>query len=136
MHQDTFTVSTRGRGAVELTDTVQRIVAGSGAATGVCHVFLQHTSASLMLCENADPTVRRDLEAFLARLAPDGDRAYAHRSEGPDDMPSHIGSVLVGASLTIPVTSARLALGTWQGIYLWEHRARPHERRVTVTVLY
>ena len=114
---------------------MQQIVAEAGAGTGLCHVFLQHTSASLMLCENADPTVRRDLEGFLERLAPDGDRAFSHRSEGPDDMPAHVGSVFVGASLTIPITAGRLGLGTWQGIYLWEHRTHPHQRRITVTVL-
>jgi secondary thiamine-phosphate synthase enzyme len=109
-------------------------VRSSGIASGTCNVFLQHTSASLILCENADPTVRRDLETILARLAPDGDPAYAHDAEGPDDMASHARSVLTSNSLVIPVAAGRLALGTWQGIYLWEHRHAPHARSVVVTV--
>lgn len=134
LHQQTFTVSTGGRGTVEITDRVEAIVRESGVRTGLCHVFEHHTSASLMLCENADPTVRADLERFMSRLAPDGDPAHQHRSEGPDDMPAHIRAVLTQTALSIPVTEARSALGTWQGVYLWEHRHHAHRRRVTVTV--
>jgi len=132
--QQNLVVRTRGRGTIEVTAEVARVVRGSGVATGTCSVFLQHTSASLVLCENADPTVRRDLETILARLAPDGDPAYAHDTEGPDDMASHARSVLTSSSLVIPVSGGRLALGTWQGIFLWEHRQAPHQRSVVVTV--
>lgn len=133
--QKTFTVTTRGRGTHEITAAVQDIVADSGVTTGLCHVFLHHTSASLMLCENADPDVRADLETFMARIAPDNDPDYVHTAEGPDDMPAHVRSVLTGNDLTLPVSNGRCDLGTWQGIYAWEHRSAPHRRRVTVTVL-
>ena len=106
-----------------------------GIKEGICHVFLRHTSASLLITENADPDVRRDLETFMSRLAPDGDPAYAHSMEGPDDMPAHIRSVLTSSELTIPIRNGSLALGTWQGAYLWEHRFRPHRRRLDVTVI-
>ena len=132
--QESFTLRTRGRGTYELTDRVQAIVRDSDIATGLAHVFVHHTSASLMLCENADPTVRRDLEAFMNRLAPDGDSLFEHTTEGPDDMPAHVRSVLTASGLTIPVTEGRCALGTWQGIYLWEHRRAGHSRQLTVTV--
>ena len=102
--------------------------------TGLCHVFVQHTSASLIICENADPTVRSDLERFIARIAPDGDPIYDHTLEGPDDMPAHVRSVLTSIELTVPVTDGRCALGTWQGLYLYEHRLRAHDRRIVVTV--
>ena len=126
---------TRGRGTTEITSEVERAVRASGVATGLCNVFLQHTSASLILCENAAPAVRQDLETILARLAPDGDPAYRHDDEGPDDMAAHARTVLTASSLQIPVAEGRLALGTWQGIYLWEHRRAPHMRRVVVTVM-
>jgi secondary thiamine-phosphate synthase enzyme len=132
--QQDFVVRTRGRGTTDVTAEVGRVVRASGVATGTCNVFLQHTSASLVLCENADPTVRRDLETIMARLAPDGDPAYAHDAEGPDDMPSHIRAALTATSLGIPVIGGRLGLGTWQGIYLWEHRSAGHSRSVVVTV--
>lgn len=132
--QQTLSFRTRGRGTTEITAEVERVVRESGIAAGTCNVFLQHTSASLMLCENADPTVRRDLETILARLAPDGDRAYVHDAEGPDDMSAHARSVLTSSALTIPVGGGRLLLGTWQGIYLWEHRRAAHTRHVVVTV--
>lgn len=132
--QTSITVATRGRGTYEITDEVERFVAGSGVKTGLCHVFVHHTSASLMLCENADPTVRRDLEAFMARLAPDGDPMFEHQSEGPDDMPAHVRTVLTQTGLSLPVSEGRCALGTWQGVYLWEHRRAPHRRRVTLTL--
>jgi secondary thiamine-phosphate synthase enzyme len=132
--QHTITVETRGRGTQDITRDVEAFVADAGVYTGLCHVFVHHTSASLMLCENADPSVRRDLERFMARLAPDGDPAYEHDAEGPDDMPAHIRSVLTQTGLSLPVTRGRPGLGTWQGIYLWEHRARPHSRQITLTV--
>ncbi len=132
--QTTIVIETRGRGTWDITREVAERVAKAGVETGLCHVFVHHTSASLMLCENADPSVRRDLEAFMARLAPDGDPSYEHDAEGPDDMPAHIRSVLTETGLTLPVTQGRPALGTWQGIYLWEHRTRGHRRRVTLTV--
>lgn len=132
--QTTLTLRTRGRGTTNITAEVERVVAASGVRTGLCSVFVQHTTASLVLCENADPDVRRDLETLFARLAPDGDPAWRHDTEGPDDMASHARSILAGSSLTVPVTGGRLALGTWQGIYLWEHRHAPHERSVIVTV--
>ena len=132
--QQRLTFRTRGRGTTDMTAEVARVVDRSGVRTGLCIAFVQHTTASLVLCENADPDVRRDLEMLFARLAPDGDPAWRHDTEGPDDMASHARSVLAGASLTVPVTDGRLALGTWQGLYLWEHRRAPHERSVVVTV--
>jgi len=133
--QKTLDYRTRGRGTTDITADVARAIAASGIARGTCTVFLQHTSASLILCENADPDVRRDLETFLSRLAPDGDRAFVHDTEGPDDMASHARSILTSNSLTIPVSEGRLMLGTWQGIYLYEHRTAPHSRSVVVTVM-
>ena len=135
LSQETLTVATRGRGTYDVTRDVQNIVASSGLRTGMCHVFVHHTSASLMLCENADPTVRGDLESFMGRLVPDGDPVFRHTSEGPDDMSAHVRTVLTDSGITIPVTGGRCALGTWQGVYLWEHRYGPTERRITVTVI-
>jgi secondary thiamine-phosphate synthase enzyme len=102
--------------------------------SGLAHLFIQHTSASLFVCENADPAVREDLEAFMARAVPDGDPLYRHTAEGPDDMPAHVRSVLTDCSLSVPVVSGKLALGTWQGIFVWEHRHSPHRRRIVLTV--
>lgn len=133
--QDRFTVSSKGRGTIQLTEPVERIVSGSGIDTGLCHVFVQHTSASLILCENADPQVRADMEAFLSRVVPDGDPVFAHTAEGPDDMPAHVRTLLMGSALTVPVSRGRCALGVWQGLYLWEHRYRGSNRSVVVTVL-
>lgn len=135
IHHDEIHVRTRGRSFHDVTPDVQRLVQRTGVRQGLCHLFLHHTSASLILCENADPDVRRDLEAFLLRLVPDGDPLYRHDAEGPDDMPAHVRSVLAGVSLTLPVRNGRCALGTWQGAYLWEHRSQSHDRRITVTVL-
>ena len=134
IHQEETTLDTRGRGTYELTQALQRIVASSGVRTGLCHVFLRHTSASLILCENADPAVRTDLETFMARTAPDGDPAHTHTAEGSDDMPAHIRSVLTQNDLNLPVRDGACALGTWQGVFLWEHRTAPHRRSVVVTV--
>lgn len=134
MYQETLQIDTRGRGTLNLTQQLQEVVSRSGVDTGLCHVFVQHTSASLILCENADPDVRNDLEDWLARQAPDGDPRYRHSMEGPDDMPAHIRSILTGMDLTLPVTSGACALGTWQGVFLYEHRQYAHRRRVIVTV--
>ena len=135
IHQQTLEFRTRGRGTQEITAELQRAVAACGIRTGVATVFLQHTSASLVLCENADADVRADLETILARLVPDGDRAYRHDTEGPDDMAAHARTVLTASSLTLPVSGGRLALGTWQGLYLYEHRSAPHSRSIVVTVM-
>jgi secondary thiamine-phosphate synthase enzyme len=133
-HHERLEVATRGRGTYELTREVQRVVAQSGVEEGLCTVFVHHTSASLIVCENADLSVRRDLEAFLARLVPDGDPIFTHVVEGPDDMPAHVRSVLTQTSIGVPVAGGRCDLGTWQGLYLWEHRHAPHRRSVTVLV--
>ena len=132
--QESFTVVTRGRGTYPITEAVQERVRRSGIQTGLCNVFIHHTSASLILSENADPEVRADLECFMKRLAPDGDPEFGHTAEGPDDMPAHLRTVLTSSELTLPVTRLRCALGTWQGVYLWEHRTSGHQRHVTVTV--
>ena len=132
--QSEIRVDTRGRGTYDLSREVQNAVRESGIETGLCHVFICHTSASLMLCENADPSVMRDLETFMSRQVPDGDPMFTHTAEGPDDMPAHVRSILTQSDLNIPVGNGRCALGTWQGIYLWEHRRAPHSRRVIVTV--
>jgi len=128
--QHEFVIRTGGRGLHELTDAVQHWVAQSKFSTGLLSLHLRHTSASLLIQENADPDVQRDLEAFFARLVPDGDRLYSHTAEGDDDMPAHIRTALTAVNLSIPVSDGRLALGTWQGIYVWEHRTHPHSRRV------
>ena len=133
--QGGFTVHTRGRGFSEITREVADAVAASGVQTGVAHVFTAHTSCSLLISENADPAVRNDLERWFARAVPDGDPLFRHDAEGPDDMPAHVRSILTGVSLTVPVHAGRLALGTWQGLYLWEHRIDPHQRKVQVTVI-
>ena len=128
-------VATRGRGTYEITNDVARIVAKSRAMIGLATVWLHHTSASLIICENADPDVRRDLETFFGKLVPDGDRMFSHTAEGDDDMPAHVRTVLTQTSIGIPIDGGKLVLGTWQGLYLWEHRTAPHQRRVTVTVI-
>ncbi|AND71176.1 secondary thiamine-phosphate synthase enzyme [Dyella thiooxydans] len=133
--QGGFTVHTRGRGFSEITDEVANAIAASGVQTGLAHVFTAHTSCSLLIGENADPTVREDLERWFARAVPDGDPLFRHDDEGPDDMPAHVRSILTGVSLTVPVHGGRLALGTWQGLYLWEHRTDAHQRKVQVTVI-
>ena len=135
IEQTTLEFRTCGRGTTDITADIQRAVAASGIKKGICTVFLQHTSASLILCENADPDVRKDLEMLLQRLAPDGDSAYVHDTEGPDDMAAHARSILTSNSLTIPVAEGKLMLGTWQGLYLYEHRHAGHARSVVVTVM-
>lgn len=134
MVQRSLKVQTRGRGTYDITRQVREQVRESAVRVGLCHIFVQHTSASLVLCENADPTVRRDLEAFMARLIPDGDALFDHTAEGPDDMPAHLRAILTNMDMTVPVRDGDCLLGTWQGIYLYEHRAHPHQRHVTVTI--
>lgn len=134
IQQKRFSVTTRGRGTYEVTREVSEWVRGMQVETGLVHIFVHHTSASLMLCENADPDVRHDLETFMAALAQDGDPRFVHQDEGPDDMPAHIRTILTGTGLTIPITEYRMGLGTWQGIYLWEHRTRGSTRYLTATV--
>lgn len=135
VHVTRLEVATRGRGFTDLTAELRAATQQSGLREGLASVFVHHTSASLFINENADPAVRRDLEAFMARLVPDGDPLFSHVAEGPDDMPAHVRSVLTATSLTVPVADGRPALGTWQGLYLWEHRSAPHRRRVTITLL-
>ncbi len=135
MHREMLKVATRGRGFHEITRELQRIVDAADVDTGLCHVFIRHTSASLAITENADPDVLADLETIFAGLAPDGDRRYRHTAEGPDDMSAHVRSALTQTSLTIPVADGRLDLGTWQGVFVWEHRTRGHARRVSVTIV-
>lgn len=135
MNQEILKFNTGGRNSLDITADVQQVVTVSGARTGLCHLFIQHTSASLMICENADPVVREDLERWLARAVPDGDALFRHTAEGDDDMPAHVRSILTGMDLQLPVIDGRLGLGTWQGIYLYEHRSGAHERKVVVTLL-
>jgi secondary thiamine-phosphate synthase enzyme len=134
MHQTELTIETSGRDTLDITDQIAVEVSSSGIGTGLCHLFLQHTSASLLINENADPDVQRDLETFFSDLVPDGDARFIHRAEGDDDMAAHVRLALTHTDLTIPVRDGRLALGTWQGIFLWEHRFQPHRRRIIVTV--
>ena len=132
--QETIRIKTQGRGTVDITVEVEKLVSRSCVETGLCNLFMQHTSASLILCENADPDVRSDLENFMQQMVRDGDPLFRHRAEGPDDMPAHIRSVLTSSSLTIPIAKGRCLLGTWQGIYLWEHRLNAHVRNIIVTI--
>lgn len=134
MHQKRLTVATRSRDTHEITEDVAGAVADSGVDTGLAHVFLHHTSASLMLCENVDPDVRGDLERFFSGLVTDGDPMFRHRCEGDDDMSAHVRTVITHSDLTIPVTDGHLALGRYQGIYVWEHRYRGYSRQLTVTI--
>ncbi|MGV3570674.1 MAG: secondary thiamine-phosphate synthase enzyme YjbQ [Ramlibacter sp.] len=134
-HLATIVVATPGRGLVDITQRVRAEVAASGIGTGLATLFLRHTSASLLVQENADPTVRDDLERFLGDLVPDGDPRFRHRDEGPDDMPAHVRTALTAVQVAIPVQGGALVLGTWQGIYLWEHRLRGHRRELVVHVL-
>jgi len=133
--QHTLEIRTRGRGTTEITGDVARLAGLSGLAAGIAHVFVQHTSCSLMISENADPAVRRDLETLAQRWAPDGDAAYRHDTEGDDDMAAHARSVLTGTAVSVPIGAGKLLLGTWQGIYLWEHRTGAHLRRIVVTLV-
>jgi secondary thiamine-phosphate synthase enzyme len=132
--QQELHIATTGRGTFDLSERIEAAIRSSGIRTGLCHVFIQHTSASLILCENADPAVRRDLERFMERQVPDGDPLYTHTAEGPDDMPSHVRSILTQSELNLPIREGRCALGTWQGVYLWEHRLAPHRRTIVLTL--
>ena len=133
VHQQQLRFSTRGRGTYNISQQVDEVISKSGIKTGICQIFIHHTSASLILCENADPTVRTDLETFMKRLVPDGDSMFQHKDEGDDDMPAHIRTVLTESSLSIPIKDGKECLGVWQGIYLWEHRIEPQRRRIIVT---
>ena len=131
----TLAIATRGRGLSEITRGVSAWLGEHPVSTGLLTLFVRHTSASLLIQENADPDVRGDLDRFFARLVPDGDTLFRHRDEGPDDMPAHVRAALTATQLSIPVDGGRLVLGTWQGIYLWEHRLRPHRREVALHLL-
>ena len=135
MFQKEFFTETHGRGTYEITHQVAEVTKEAQVRTGLCHIFICHTSASLILCENADPAVQVDLETFITSLVLDGDPKYLHTSEGSDDMAAHIRTVLTHSDLTIPLRKGQLLLGTWQGIYLWEHRHHDHHRKVTVHLL-
>ena len=134
MHQFFVSIQTQGRGTYDLTSKIGEFVRRSRVDSGLCNVFLKHTSASLMLCENADPQVREDLEVYMRRLVPDGDEVFKHVAEGPDDMAAHVRSVLTAYDFTVPISKGQCDLGTWQGIYLWEHRVHTHTRDLIVTI--
>jgi len=132
--QEILSIRTQGRGTIDVTNEVEQLVSRSNIKDRLCNLFIQHTSASLILCENADPDVRVDLENFMQQIVKDGDSLFRHTAEGPDDMPAHIRNVLTSSSLTIPIANGRCLLGTWQGIYLWEHRLSAHVRKIIVTI--
>ncbi len=132
--QEILSIQTQGRSTIDITRELEKIVSQSGIESGLCNLFIQHTSASLILCENADPDVRVDLENFMQQIVKDGDVLFRHTAEGPDDMPAHIRNVLTSSSLTIPIAHGRCLLGTWQGVYLWEHRLNAHVRKIIVTI--
>lgn len=133
--QEILSITTQGRGLINITSAIENIISVHSISIGLCHLFLHHTSASLSICENDDPAVLSDLEGFMQRLIADGNPIFKHTQEGPDDMPAHIRTVLTQTSLSIPITNGRIALGTWQGIFLWEHRLQSHERKLTITCL-
>ncbi|KTC89610.1 secondary thiamine-phosphate synthase enzyme YjbQ [Fluoribacter dumoffii] len=135
IEQFSLAFNTPGRGTQDITEKVKTLLCNTTMKQGLCHLFLKHTSASLLLCENYDPQVRIDLESFLVRLVPDGDPLFKHIMEGTDDMPAHIRTVLTQSSLSIPIHNGKLALGTWQGIYLYEHRYQPQERHLLITAI-
>ena len=135
VYQETLEIRTHRAGTLEITDELNQILRKSGIVAGMLSVFVQHTSASLIIMENADPSARDDLEAYFDRLVPPNEPYFTHTYEGPDDMPSHIKMVLTQTNQQVPITSGRLALGTWQGVFLWEHRTSPHRRRLIVTVM-
>ncbi len=135
LQQQKLRFSTTGRGTYNITKQVTEAIEKSGIKFGICHIFIQHTSASLILCENADPTVREDLNVYMAKLVKDGDSAYKHKDEGPDDMAAHIRTILTQSSLSIPVHKGRCDLGIWQGIFLWEHRTHSHKRNIALTIM-
>jgi len=132
--QETLSFRTNGRGTTNISSQINAVLSASSIKTGIANIFVQHTSASLILCENADPMVRRDLEAFMSRVTPDGDPLYQHIDEGPDDMSAHVRTVLTDSGLSIPFNSGQLLLGTWQGVFLWEHRTQPHNRQIIISL--
>jgi secondary thiamine-phosphate synthase enzyme len=134
--QVTLTIETTGRGLYEISNQINKLIALEKTSTGLANLFIQHTSASLIITENADPTVLSDLETIISRLAPDADPHYNHTYEGDDDMAAHVRSVLTSSHLSIPISQSRLALGTWQGVYLWEHRFQPHQRKVVLSITH
>jgi secondary thiamine-phosphate synthase enzyme len=131
----TVEIKTPGSGLYEITDEISALVTAARVDSGLCTLFVQHTSASLVIQENADPSAKRDLERWLNRLVPEGDKLFTHTAEGPDDMPSHIKAALTQSSIGIPIVGGQLALGTWQGVYLWEHRSAAHKRKIIVSVI-
>ncbi|MEO6774628.1 MAG: secondary thiamine-phosphate synthase enzyme YjbQ [Kofleriaceae bacterium] len=135
LYRGELAIATHARGTIDITQQVADVVRASAARSGLATVFIHHTSASLIICENADPAVRADLERFAARLVPDGDALFEHVAEGPDDMTAHVRTVLTQTSIGIPIVNGALELGTWQGLYLWEHRTAPHRRKITVTII-
>jgi secondary thiamine-phosphate synthase enzyme len=135
LDQQKLQFSTRGRGTYNITRQITEVIQKSGITSGICHLFIQHTSASLILCENADPTVQQDLDTYMAKLVKDGDSLYKHNDEGPDDMAAHIRTILTQSSLSIPVRNGQCDLGIWQGIFLWEHRTHAHRRNIAVTIM-
>lgn len=134
LSQHTLNIKTQGRCTQNISRDINDVLTSSGISSGTANIFVQHTSASLILCENADPDVRHDLETFMSKITPDGDPLYRHRDEGPDDMSAHVRTVLTESSLTIPFNSGQLLLGTWQGIFLWEHRTQAHNRHIIITL--
>ncbi|MDH3342216.1 MAG: secondary thiamine-phosphate synthase enzyme YjbQ [Gammaproteobacteria bacterium] len=135
VHQQQLRFSTSGRGTYNISQQINEVIEKSGVKTGICQIFIQHTSASLILCENADPAVRTDLDAFMKRLVPDGDSLFKHTDEGPDDMSAHVRTILTESSLSIPLHEGKASLGIWQGIYLWEHRTSSFKRNISVTII-
>jgi len=135
LSQTTITVSTHGRSTLEITAKINAEIANTHFKQGLCHLFIQHTSASLIICENEDPNVRVDLENFMSNLVQDGDRRFIHTQEGPDDMSAHIRNILTENNLMIPVKEGKLNLGVWQGVFLWEHRLASHERKILMTLI-
>jgi len=135
LYQHKLRFSTNGRGTYNISQKVSDCIASSGIQNGICHLFVQHTSASLILCENADHDVREDLETFMAKIVPDGDKMFKHQSEGPDDMPAHIRTTLTQSGLSLPISNGKCDLGLWQGIFLWEHRTSHYKRNIAVTVM-
>ncbi|MCD6048520.1 MAG: secondary thiamine-phosphate synthase enzyme [Gammaproteobacteria bacterium] len=134
VYRESITLKTQTRGTIEITEQIQQMVYCANIKTGLCHIFLAHTSASLILCENADPSVRQDLEAFVSQWIKDDAALFLHNEEGDDDMPAHLRTIFTQNSLTIPIEENKLILGTWQGIYLWEHRKQPQQRNLTITI--
>jgi secondary thiamine-phosphate synthase enzyme len=135
VYQKKLRFSTTGRGTYNITKQITETIEKSGIRFGICHIFIQHTSASLILCENADKTVRDDLDVYMANLVKDGDSLYRHTDEGPDDMAAHIRTILTQSSLSIPVHNGKCDLGLWQGIYMWEHRTSSHKRNIAITIM-